>query len=80
MANVHEIGPAQNAETERLRMLVQSLQDECARLRQDLAKTEAERDQYLKGLYENARKIREFEDVDIPSLEAMSGGPVEMIE
>jgi hypothetical protein len=86
MANVREIGEAEskgsdgNAETARLATVVQELQAECAKLRQALAKTEAERNLYLKAIYANARATREFEDVDIASLEAMSAGPVEMIE
>ena len=61
-------------------MPLQELQNECNRLREALAKAEAERDWYRKAIYENARAAREFEDVDIPSLEKMSAGPVEMIE
>jgi hypothetical protein len=69
-----------SAESERLATLVRELQDECERLRQALAKVETERDWYRKAISENARAAREFEDVDIPTLEAISAGPVEMIE
>lgn len=86
MANASELGQPQtqgvngNTEVERLATLVQQLQDECAKLRQALAKTEAERHLYRQAFYANARATREFQDVDIPSLEAISAGPVEMME
>jgi predicted nucleic acid-binding Zn-ribbon protein len=86
MANTHEIGQTQSqgangsAEIARLSTRVQELQDECEKLRQALAKLQAERDRYLKALYAGARATREFEDVDIASLQAMTSGPVEMIE
>ncbi len=86
MATVHETGQTQTHQangspgTERLGALVRELQEECNRLRQALAQMEKERNAYLKAIYEDARAAREFEDVDIPSLDAMSAGPVEMIE
>jgi predicted nucleic acid-binding Zn-ribbon protein len=86
MATIHETGQTQthqangSAEIDRLTALVRELQDECTRLRQALAQSETERNRYLKSIYENARTAREFEDVDIPTLKAMSAGPVEMIE
>jgi hypothetical protein len=67
-------------EYERLATLVRELQDECNRLRQALAKMETERDLYRKAMFENARTAREFQDVDIATLEAMSAGPVDRIE
>jgi predicted RNase H-like nuclease (RuvC/YqgF family) len=86
MGTIHETGQSQthqangSAEIERLTALNRELQDECTRLCQALAQMEAERNRYLKAIHENARMAREFEDVDIPSLKAMSAGPVEMIE
>jgi hypothetical protein len=83
MANSHELaqprseGLSEHAEVERLSNLVKSLQEECEKLRQALQKMEAERNQ---ALCANARAAREFVNVDIPSLAAISGGPVEMIE
>jgi len=60
--------------------LVKGLQEECERLRQALAKAEAERDLYLKAVYEHARSTLHFEDVDIASLTKDSAGPVLAIE
>jgi hypothetical protein len=84
MATTHETGHTHSelngAEADRLAIRVQELENECARLRRALAQTEKERNSYLKAIYENARAAREFEDVDIPTLEAMSAGPVEMID
>jgi len=55
------------------------MQDECEKLRQSLAKMQVERDHCLKALYAGARASREFEDVDITSLQAMGSGPVETV-
>jgi hypothetical protein len=86
MANANESDQAQSHEfdgqskVERLENAVRRLQDECAKLRESLAKAEAERNLYLKALYANARATLEFKDVDIPDLEKISAGPVEMLE
>lgn len=85
MANAPERSPSQphavngNAEVERLTTLVQQLQDECVRLRQALEDAEAERQLYRQAYYDRLRAEREFEDVDIASLKAMSAGPVEKL-
>jgi len=83
MASVPEAAASQaengNPETRRLASLVQVLQAECAQLRQTLAQAEAERDRLRLAIYVQARAAREFEDLDIPSLEAMSAGPVELL-
>lgn len=85
MANTSERTPSQphavngNAEVERLSALVQQLQAECARLRQALEESEAERELFRQGYYEKLRAEREFVDVDIASLTAMSAGPVEKL-
>ena len=68
-----------HAEIERLNQLVRTLQDECERLRNALEVAEAERKLFRTAFYDNLRAAREFEDVDIPSLERISAGPVEMI-
>jgi hypothetical protein len=60
--------------------LVKGLQEEIAKLRRALAEVEAERDLYRKAVYENARANLHFENVDIPELEGMSGGPVQTLE
>jgi predicted RNase H-like nuclease (RuvC/YqgF family) len=82
MASAVEPNPSQpqavdgNAEVERLTTLVQQLQDECVQLRQALAEAEAERQLFRQAYYDKLRAEREFEDVDIASLTAMSAGPV----
>ena len=68
-----------SAEIERLVTLVRELQEECIRMRQTLAKTEMERDRYRQAYLDQARAARAFEDLDIPTLKAISAGPVEMI-
>ncbi|MCI0739065.1 MAG: hypothetical protein L0Y72_08475 [Gemmataceae bacterium] len=86
MANPQENGQAKieeastKAENALLAAQVQQLQSECDQLRRALAKCEEERNLYLKAVYEHHRANREFEDVDIPSLEAISAGPVELID
>lgn len=86
MANVRELDRSQSRErelgkeVERLATLVSELQEENAKLRQALAKAEAERQLYLKAVYENARATLHFEDVDISDVERMSAGPLEIIE
>src|SRR4051794_14520410 len=72
--------PNWQIEAERLAGLVKNLQQECAMLRQSLAKVEAERDLYLQAVYANARATLHFEEIDIPELEAASAGPVEPLE
>jgi hypothetical protein len=72
--------PDVEVELARLATLVRQQRDECERLRQALAKAEAQRDLYLKAVYEHLRGTFHFEDVDIPGLEAISAGPVETIE
>jgi predicted nuclease with TOPRIM domain len=69
-----------SAEIERLQTRVRELQEESTRMRQTLAKTEMERDRYRQAYLDQARAARAFEDLDIPTLEAISAGPVEMIE
>ena len=69
-----------SAEIKGLQTLVRELQEECIRMRQTLAKTETERDRYGQAYLEQARAVRAFEDLDIPTLKAISAGPVEMIE
>ena len=66
-------------EVERLATLVHRMRSECESLRRSLAKAEAERDLYLKAIYEHERDNREFENVTIAELEEISAGPVEMI-
>ena len=56
------------------------LKEECARLRDALAQIETERNWYRKALYEHARASREFEDLDLATLQSMSAGPVEEIK
>lgn len=84
MANVDEVRQFQsldqNAEIEQLAALVQELREECETLRRALAQTESERDGYRKAIHEHARKAREFEDVDVNSLNALSAGPVETMD
>jgi hypothetical protein len=81
MARIDQVESANpNAETERLAALVQELQEECDKLRQALAQAQSERDGYRKAIYEHARAAREFVDVDIDSLKAVSAGPVETID
>jgi hypothetical protein len=86
MANDQETKQAQlepsngNPAMDALIARLERLQEECDRLRQALAKSEEERKLYRKALYEQGRAAREFEDVDIASLEAMSAGPVGILE
>jgi hypothetical protein len=70
-------------EIERLSMQVKQLQGECEKLRLSLARTEDERDVYLKAVYAYERaKLAELraEGVDIAALEKASAGTVEMLE
>jgi hypothetical protein len=67
-------------EAGQLATLVGQLEDECEKLRQSLAEVKAERDLYLKAAYANARSSLQFEDQDIPELQAASDGPVEILE
>jgi hypothetical protein len=62
-------------EAERLTGLVRKLREECERLREALAKAEAERDRYSSAL----RTAFPFEDVTIEELRAASVGAVEII-
>jgi hypothetical protein len=77
-AQLHESNG--NSEVERLSLLVQQLESECDRLRQALARSEAERNHYLKAIHAYERARIELEDVDIAELERSSAGPVELIE
>ena len=60
--------------------LIRELQEECNQLRQALADVKLERDCYRQMLLEELRSRGEFEDLDITTLEAMSAGPVELLE
>ena len=86
MANIQKTGEAPlqgsngDPDMERLAAQVKQLQTECEKLRQSLARTEAERDHYLKAIYAYERAKLEFEDIDIAELEKASAGPVELIE
>ena len=81
--NTSELGngplqlPDAHLDPSELAALARRLQDECDRLKQALAKTEAERDLYRKAAIEQARATLHFEDVTIPDLEKISAGPVE---
>ena len=69
-------------EIERLSLQIKELQGECEKLRLRLARTEEERDVYLKAVYAYERaKLAELrvEDVDIAALEKASAGRVEML-
>lgn len=66
-------------EVQRLSALVHELQTQVDRLSKALEKAEQEREWYRKAICEYEREKREFENVDIASLEAMSAGPVEPI-
>jgi hypothetical protein len=72
-----------SAEIERLTTQVGQLRAECARLAQALKEAAVEGDlarkTLSKVLAQIEREKREFEDVDIASLEAISAGPVEML-
>jgi hypothetical protein len=86
MAVVNESGPSLapaangNADVQHLEAVVRELQEECRRLREALGKADREREAYKQLFLEEARNSREFENLDIPTLEAMSAGPVEMLE
>lgn len=67
------------ADIEQLEALVGDLQAECGRLRAALAKAESEREAYRRLFMEDARERREFEDLDLATLEATSPGPVEKL-
>ena len=67
-----------SSDTERLESLVRELQEECSRLRQALAAAEKARDCYRQLFVDSLPP--EWKDLDIPTLEARSAGPVEMIE
>jgi hypothetical protein len=70
-----------NAEIQRLTDVVRTLEEECKRLRNELAVAEAERKLYRTAFYDNVRAeaMRELGDVDMPALQKMSAGPVEII-
>jgi hypothetical protein len=59
--------------------MVRDLQRECGKLREALAKAESERETYRQLFLQEARERREFADLDIPTLERMSAGPVEKL-
>lgn len=69
-----------SADREQLTNLVAELREECANLRQALAKVQEERDLYLRAVYAHARETLELEDIDIAELERTSAGPVELID
>ena len=77
-----ETNPSANgtAETERLQAQIRELESECVRLKQALVKAEAERNDYRHLFLEEARARREFEDLDVATLERMSAGPVELLK
>ncbi len=64
---------------ERLGILVDDLQCECARLRIALDESQRERDRYRQAFYDRLRAAREFEDLDIQKLREISAGPVELL-
>ena len=66
-------------EVEELHKRVRALEDECNRLKQALAVSEAERKRYRQAFLDQARAAREFVDVDVDSLDAKSAGPVELL-
>ena len=68
-----------DAQVQRLEALVCDLKAECAKLREALAKAESEREAYRHLFLDEARQRREFEDLDLPTLQAMSAGPVEKL-
>ncbi len=68
-----------DGELQRLEAMVRELQTECGKLREALAKAESEREAYRDLFLQEARERREFEDLDIPTLERMSAGPVEKL-
>jgi hypothetical protein len=72
--------PERDRDVAELATVLRNLQEECQALRQSLARVEAERNLYLKALYAQARETLPFKDVDIPELEKMSAGPVEILE
>jgi hypothetical protein len=49
-------------------------------LRAALAECEIQRDAYRGALVQELRASREFEKLDIPTLEAISAGPVELVQ
>ena len=85
MSGTHEIAQPQahlnngQAEIERLHDLLRNANEECQSLRQALADTKAERDGYRELFLEQARAAREFEDLDIDTLKALSAGPLKPI-
>jgi hypothetical protein len=68
-----------DTEVQRLQRTVCELQEECGKLREALAKAESEREAYRQLFLQEARERREFEDLDISTLERMSAGPVESL-
>ncbi|MBI3823369.1 MAG: hypothetical protein HY289_11925 [Planctomycetes bacterium] len=68
-----------DTEVRRLESAVRELEGECGRLREALAKAQSERETYRQLFLQEARERREFEDLDIPTLERMSAGPVEKL-
>ncbi|MCI0364559.1 MAG: hypothetical protein L0219_11780 [Phycisphaerales bacterium] len=76
-----EGGPANgSAETTKDAPLIDSLSQECERLRVALAKAEEERDRYRKALYEIERGKRTFEDLDIEELKRLPSDPFAAIQ
>ncbi len=66
-------------EIDRLEHLVGDLQIECERLRIALAESQRDRDRFRHAFYDRLRDAREFEDLDIPKLQEISAGPVELL-
>ncbi len=71
--------PKSAVDVERLECLVDELQAECARLRAALEESQRDRDRFRYAFYDRLREAREFEDFDIPKLQAKSAGPVESL-
>ncbi len=72
--------PNGSSAIEHLTAQLRALETECATLRTALATSNLECDRWRAAYYDEARAAREFEDLDIETLKAMTAGPVEMIE
>lgn len=66
-------------EVQRLAVRVEQLETECELLRQVLARTEAERDHYLKALYAAERRKINLDELRKFTENPISAGPVEML-
>jgi hypothetical protein len=76
--NLHQSN--NNAEIARVSLLLEQAEAECEKLRNALARCEAERDHYLKAVYASERAKLHVVDVDFAELEKAAAGPVETIE